>query len=132
VADGLRRAGDPLAPLASLAATAALGVLDLDVVVRVLAEAVADRVAARLNDAAVGYVDQSTSPLPKRVYLEAARRGDFPTARVGKRVIATRADFDAWLVARRRTRASRADCGGMAELDRLLAAGGVAPAPGTR
>lgn len=43
------------------------------------------------------YLDQSTSPLTKRVYLALARAGAFATRRVGKRVIVERDVFERWL-----------------------------------
>lgn len=43
------------------------------------------------------YIDQYTSPIPRRTYLAHARRGAFPTRRVGKRVLAERDVFEAWL-----------------------------------
>lgn len=46
------------------------------------------------------YLDQATSPLSKRVFLDHARRGSFPTKRVGKRVLVERDVFERWLAAR--------------------------------
>jgi len=43
------------------------------------------------------WVDQIRSPLGKRAHLDAARRGDFPSRRVGKRVLVRRRDLDAFI-----------------------------------
>lgn len=50
------------------------------------------------------HVDQYSSPLSRRVYLDHARQGHFPTVRVGKRVIASRAAFESWLASLERPR----------------------------
>ena len=46
------------------------------------------------------YYDQNTSPLPKRRYLDLARRGAFPSSKIGKQVLAQRVDVDAFIASR--------------------------------
>lgn len=53
------------------------------------------------------YVDQRNSPLGKRRFLTAAARGDFPTFKTGKLVLAKRSDFEAWLARSRRIAAPK-------------------------
>lgn len=68
---------------------------------RLLAE-LADLVAERLADRiaaprASEFVDQSTCGFDARTYVRAARAGEFPASKVGRRWIAKRADVGAWL-----------------------------------
>ena len=58
--------------------------------------ALADQLEAPVSEMAE-YVTQHTSPLGKRRFLNAARRGEFPSTRKGKLVLATKSDLDAWL-----------------------------------
>ncbi len=46
-------------------------------------------------------LNQHTSPIGKRQYLEAARRGDFPSTKAGKLVIVTREDWDIYMAKHR-------------------------------
>lgn len=57
-----------------------------------LAERVAELLGGRRE-----YYDQATSPLGRRRHLEAARRGAFPSYKEGNRVLAKRADVDAYI-----------------------------------
>lgn len=60
----------------------------------------AERVAARLR--AEEDVDQDHLPtgITRRVFLDAARSGAFPTRKVGRKVTCRRADLDAWVRSR--------------------------------
>lgn len=74
--------------------------LDLETLVDQLAELVAERVAVKVaarTRAAGRYYTSSDNPLGRRPFLEAARRGDFPSFARGKKVLALRADVDAWI-----------------------------------
>lgn len=44
--------------------------------------------------------DRLPTGLSRRVYLEAARAGAFPTRRMGRKVVCTREALDAWIAAR--------------------------------
>lgn len=61
----------------------------------------AERIARKLAEAPVPTYDQDHLPpyLTKRRFLEAARAGSFPAKKVGRTVIATRADVDRWVAA---------------------------------
>lgn len=59
-----------------------------------------DRLASKLRGREL--VDQNNAPCGKRRFLEAARRGEFPSIKKGKLVTATRADVDAWMEASKR------------------------------
>ncbi len=52
------------------------------------------------------YYTPTDAPIKKRAFLEAARRGDFPSSKLGKLVIAKRADVDAWIATKRRQTAA--------------------------
>lgn len=66
-----------------------------------LAERVAEKLRAQqANDE---YVDQRSVPgLTRRAYLEAARAGAFRSSKVGRRVIAKRAEVVAWIESKAR------------------------------
>ena len=71
----------------------------LDGLVDALADRIAERIQARLGQRP-RYYDAADNPLgSKRSFLDAARRGEFPSFRRGKRVLARREDVDAWLEA---------------------------------
>jgi hypothetical protein len=68
-----------------------------------LAEEIAEAVVARLRAAlptttAPEYVDQGTCGFDARTFMRAARAGEFPAAKKGRRWIARKADIDAWLL----------------------------------
>jgi hypothetical protein len=74
--------------------------LDFDAVLDVLADLLADKLTERIASrqaAASPYYDTEHNPLGKRRFLEAARRGDFPSFKRGRRVLALRTDVDAWI-----------------------------------
>ena len=76
----------------------------LDALVDLIADRVADCVVERLNAAQTQeYYDQRSSPLGRRRFLEAARRGTFPTTKRGKLVLARREEVDRWINAGART-----------------------------
>lgn len=72
--------------------------LDLDALVDAIAERVAEKLAARERPPSP-YYTQDTAPVPKRTFLEAARRGEFASFTRGKTVLARREDVDAWVTA---------------------------------
>ena len=75
-----------------------------------LLDELADRVARRLSAVRAGgeLVDQTTAPgLSKRAFLEAARGGAFPSSKVGRKIIAKRADVLGYIESKQRhTRAA--------------------------
>lgn len=71
------------------------------------------------------YIDQQTSPLSKRVFLDHARKGSFPTKRVGKRVLVERDVFERWLeqqTARSRRSAAPPPASGPRSIDEVVLA----------
>lgn len=78
--------------------------------VEALADEIADRVAARLSAPQDGGFYSAKDPGPfktSRAFLDAARRGEFPTARVAREVVARRSDVDAAIAARLARRTPR-------------------------
>ena len=77
------------------------------------------------------YYDQNNNPLGKRRFLEAARRGAFPSTKQGKLVLAARPDVDSWIASGRRPKGTASAASGSSntlsdvDLDKLLASGGV-------
>lgn len=73
----------------------------IDDLIDMLAERVAEKLRARqANDE---FVDQRSVPgLTRRAYLEAARAGAFKSSKVGRRVIAKRAEVIAWIESKAR------------------------------
>lgn len=65
--------------------------------------------------------DQEHLPdgLSRRAFLEASRRGDFPSSKVGRRVLALREDVDTWLAANPRPEPKKQD------LEEVLEASGL-------
>ena len=61
----------------------------------------AERIARKLAGASAPTYDQDHLPpyLTKRRFLEAARGGAFPAKKVGRTVVAARADVDRWVAA---------------------------------
>jgi hypothetical protein len=78
---------------------------DSQVLLGALLALVADAVAERLGEARQDggedgrYYSADDSPLPRRAFLRLARKGAFPSFRVGKKVLALRADVHAWIEA---------------------------------
>jgi hypothetical protein len=109
----------------------------LDHLLDELAERVAERVYNRVSasdassTAGAGWYDQQSSPLGKRRFLEAARRGAFPATRKGKLVLALRADVDAWITESTRAAPAANDERGAGraeeDTDALLRSAGVLP-----
>jgi hypothetical protein len=96
----------------------------LDAQAKALAATAAALRGGALSEASVPkYFDQATSPLSKRVFLDHARRGSFPTKRVGKRVLVERDVFDRWLALQGRPRLRVPDAlgSGPRSLDRDVA-----------
>lgn len=104
--------------------------LSLDALVaRVVSEAVREasaRAVAEATTAAV-YYDQDTAPVARSRYLRAARANAFPNSRVGNRVLAKRADVDAWIASKARSARPKPTTQGD-DLDALLDANGFRPA----
>lgn len=73
------------------------------------------------------FYNQNTSPLGKRRYLEAARRGAFPSFKNGKLVLARREDVDGWIASRRHPSNQREKADLADDLDALLAGAGIVP-----
>lgn len=104
-----------------------------DAVLDLIVEMVAERVVARLGSTPTNeYYDQRTSPLGRRRFLEAARRGAFPSTKQGKLVLARRADVDRWIATARRAPVEVPESDDELSDEGLFAASGVvlAPAPG--
>ena len=78
---------------------------DSGVVLGALVALVADAVAQRLREAQREgdedgrYYSADDCPLPRRAFLRLARKGAFPSFRVGKKVLALRADVHGWIEA---------------------------------
>lgn len=72
-----------------------------------LLDAFAERVAQRLASAASprnAFYDAKVNPMKSaRAFLNAARRGAFPSYRVGRKVLALASDVDGWILRRTRT-----------------------------
>lgn len=101
--------------------TGASSLTQFDALLEDVAVRLASRVAALLSAKPVDdLIDQTSAPgLTRSRYLYAARRGAFPSSRVGKRVIAKRSDVIGWIESKRQTpRAS----GPTLDLDAELAA----------
>ena len=104
----------------------------LDHVIEALADKIADRVADRVavrlaaGDGAGGWYDQHRSPIGKRRFLDAARRGEFESVKRGKLVLARREVVDAWLAAQVRDCEAENDHeSGGDDVDALLVRAGV-------
>ena len=105
----------------------------VDAVLDLFVDMVADRVVARLGATpANDYYDQRTSPLGRRRFLEAARRGAFPATKRGKLVLARRTDVDAWIAAGHRAPAVLTSPSEDLSDEALLAASGVVLEPPPR
>jgi hypothetical protein len=68
-----------------------------------LVDAVAARLAGHGRPGAVteveSWYDQDTSPIARRAYLDACRKGELRSKRIGKSILVRRADLDAWIEA---------------------------------
>jgi hypothetical protein len=66
-----------------------------------LADAVAARLAAQgqAGAGADGWYDQDSAPIARRAYLDACRKGELCSKRIGKSVLVKRADLDTWIEA---------------------------------
>lgn len=83
-----------------------------------LAELVADRLAAK---APPKYADKDRNPYgSERAFLDAARRGEFPTFRVVRRVTAMWAEVEAALERNRKTARERKTAESSVDIDELL------------
>lgn len=58
------------------------------------------------EDASGAYYDAKSAPMGPTSFLRLAREGAFPACKVGRKVLARRADVDAWLQARASERAA--------------------------
>jgi hypothetical protein len=73
------------------------------------------------------YVDQRDPRVPRQVYLRLAREGAFPSAKVGKRILAKWADVEAALAARRRKTPTNQTVHASDDLDGIRGEMGLAP-----
>lgn len=71
-----------------------------------IVDAIAQGVARQLVEASPrveAFCNARNNPLGSvRAFLNAARRGDFPSFRAGRRVLARRSDVEAWILTRER------------------------------
>jgi hypothetical protein len=72
-----------------------------------------------------GYYDARSSPTGAKTFLRAARSGDFASFRVGRRVLARKADVDAWIQSRKRAPRIREQSDAYAEDRAILAKAGL-------
>ncbi len=86
---------------------------DARLILDALLDAIADRVVERMGERSardIEFVDQTTAPIARASYLKAAAKGSFASSKIGRRVVAKRADVLAWIESRRRaTRAAPTD-----------------------
>lgn len=87
---------------------------ELDRLVELLAERIADAVVRRLGRPnSDEYVDQSTSPLGRRRHIDAIRSGALPGRQVGRLYLARRSDVEMFIgkqpAAREQARPDEAD-----------------------
>ena len=74
----------------------------LDALIDVLAERVADKMAARMGASSPRYATARSNPIGSpRGFLDAARRGDFPTFRRGRCVAALWAEVESYVERRK-------------------------------
>lgn len=59
------------------------------------------------QDASGAYYDAKSAPMGPTSFLRLAREGAFPACKVGRRVLARKADVDAWLEARASEQSAR-------------------------
>jgi len=84
----------------------------LNALLEVLAERVADKIAARMGASAPRYATARDNPIGSaRAFLDAARRGDFPTFRRGRCVAALWSEVERHVESRKvkRDRQARSD-----------------------
>ncbi len=97
---------------------------DLLSVLEPLADLLAEKVAQRLaKPAADDYVDARGSGLGVRTFRLAAKAGELPVYRVGKRWVAKRSDVQAYVERQRVTFGERAEEKEPDALERAIAAG---------
>jgi hypothetical protein len=99
-------------------------VASLDELLDDLAERIANRIAARggASTPAPKYADARNNPLGSaRAFLDAGRRGDFPTFKRARSVVALWSDVEAYI--ERRRRAPRAPDQELDDISELEAAG---------
>lgn len=94
----------------------------LDAQAQLLTETASALRLAQAETAESKYIDQTTSPLSKRVFLAHARRGSFPTKRVGKRVLVERDVFTRWLNAQEKRPCPTPPASGPRSLDEAVLA----------
>jgi hypothetical protein len=73
-----------------------------DALADLIVDRLADRIAGRVALDAAAFYTQHTAPVGKRAFLEAARRGEFPSSKRGRTVLAKRSDVEAWIERGRR------------------------------
>jgi excisionase family DNA binding protein len=71
------------------------------------------------------YVDARSAATGRKTFLRAAKAGAFPSYRVGRRVLARKADVDAWIVSRKRAPRIREQADPHAEDRAILAKAGL-------
>lgn len=102
------------------------GRIDLEAVLDALAERVATRLGAA-SPPQPRYYDAKNNPLGRRAFLDAARRGAFPSFKIGKKVLAEASAVEAWIAAHQRVIETHPEPAPMDETDVLLARAGLRP-----
>ncbi len=105
--------------------------LTLDGILDLLADKLAERLATQRSDAAPFY-DADTAPVKRRQFLEAARRGEFPSFKRGKKVLARREDVERWIESGARERTASAPARPDESDEQLLARSGILLSSATR
>ncbi len=106
----------------------------LDAILDVLAERVAEKVALRVSAGKPRYADGRNNPFDsERAFLEAARRGDFETFLVSRRVTALWSDVERYIESRTRPARPAPLDAGDPDAEELIDAGvRLRPAKGSR
>lgn len=102
------------------------GRIDLEAVLDALVERVAARLVATPPHTP-RYYDAKNNPLGRRAFLDAARRGAFPSFKIGKKVLAEASAVEAWIAAHRRVIETHSEPAPTDETDALLAQAGLLP-----
>lgn len=91
-----------------------------------LIDVIADRVAEKLRYRAAEDYSQDRLPpnMSRRAYLQHCARGTWPVLKVGRLRVTTRADYESWLVSRRRGLRSVPIVEAVSDEDYLKALGG--------
>jgi hypothetical protein len=98
----------------------------LDTLLDALAERLASKVAERLGTPTPRYADATNNPLGSgRAFLDAARRGAFPTFKRRRAAVARWADVEGWIESRTREPRERHPSDQVEEDRALLQAAGV-------